>query len=433
VFIFNVQKLLIHPNIPTHQESESHRRDELLNMDLDFIQKLVKPADTKIVMLVMDGVGGIPLELGGPTELEKAFTPNLDRLASKSICGLQTPVGNGITPGSGPGHLSLFGYDPIKYQVGRGVLAAYGIGFDLKSEDVAARGNFCTIDEKGLITDRRAGRIPNEKNKELCKLLCEKINIPGVEVFVETVKEHRFLLVLRGENLFGEIYNTDPQAIGKTPLDPKSYSPKADKIVNIVKEFLDQTRRILDDEKPANMVLLRGFSKKPSWPSFPDVFCMKSAAIAAYPMYRGLARLIGMDLLETGQTISDEFSTLEKNWDDYDFFFVHIKKVDSSGEDGEFNRKVSIIEEVDKEIPRLMKLNPDVIIVTGDHSTPSLLKAHSWHPVPVLIYSQHCRPDNVEKFGERNCVTGGLGPRLPAIDLMPIAMANALRLEKFGA
>jgi len=402
-------------------------------MDLDFIRKLIKPADTKIVFLVMDGLGGLPVNGNKKTELETAHTPNLDSLASKSICGLQLPVGSGITPGSGPGHLSLFGYNPIKYQVGRGVLSALGIDFDLQDQDVAARGNFCTIDKDGKVLDRRAGRIPTEKNQELCKLLYENIDLPGVEVIIETVKEHRFLLVLRGENLSGDLYDTDPQVVGDKPLEPKSFSSDAEKTVKIVKDFTNQTRRILADRNPANMVLLRGFSKKPNWPLFPDVFGLKSAAIAAYPMYRGLAKLIGMTILETGETFTDELLTLEQNWDDFDFFFIHFKKTDSSGEDGDFDRKVAVIEEVDKEIPRIMDLNSDVVIVTGDHSTPSLLKFHSWHPVPVLLYSKYCRVDNVKSFGERACITGGLGPRLPAVDLMPLALANAGHLEKFGA
>jgi len=402
-------------------------------MDLEFTSKIVKKNDKKIVMLVMDGLGGHPIKEDGLTELETAKTPNLDKLAEKSICGLQVPVGNGITPGSGPGHLGLFGYNPIKYQVGRGVLAAMGIGFDLKAEDVAARGNFCTIDEEGKVLDRRAGRIPSEKNKELCKKLCENIDIPGVEVFIETVKEHRFLLVLRGEGLNGELIDTDPQVVGEKPLEPRFKNSAIGKTVDIVKEFLRQAKKILKNEKPANMVLLRGFSQKPNWPSFPEVFKLRSAAIAAYPMYRGLARLIGMDILQTGETVEEEFKTIEEKWNDYDFFFLHVKKTDSYGEDGNFDAKVSVIEKVDSLLPRLMNLNPDVVVVTGDHSTPSLLKSHSWHPVPVLIYSKQCRPDKVKRFGERECITGSIGPRLQAEDLMALAMANALKLEKFGA
>jgi len=401
-------------------------------MEIDFIQKLIKPSDTKIVMLVMDGIGGLPKEENKLTELESANTPNLDNLAEKSICGLQQPVCTGITPGSGPGHLGIFGYNPVKYQVGRGVLAALGTGFDLLPGDVAARGNFCTVNENGCVLDRRAGRISTERNQELCKLL-RSIEIPDVKVFVETVKEHRLLLVLRGEGLSDELNDTDPQEIGKKPLYFKTKSHKSEKTANYVRNFLEQASNVLSDPYPSNMILLRGFSKKPNWPTFEEAFGLKSAAIAAYPMYRGLAKLLGMNILETGTTIKDEFTTLENNWDHYDFFYVHVKKTDSYGEDGNFDRKTSVIEETDMEIPRLLDLNPDVIIVTGDHSTPSLLKAHSWHPVPTILYSKYCRPDKVDHFGERACITGGLGPRFPSVDLIPLALANTKRLEKYGA
>jgi 2,3-bisphosphoglycerate-independent phosphoglycerate mutase len=401
-------------------------------MDLNFISKLKKPADTKIVLLVIDGLGGLPINHDNLTELEAADTPNLDDLASRGICGLQQPVLPGITPGSGPGHLGLFGYDPVKYQVGRGVLSALGIDFDLKPNDVAARGNFCSVDENGLVKDRRADRIPTEKNLELCKLL-RKIELKDTEFFIETVKEYRFLLVIRGEHLSGEIMDTDPQMLGKKPLQPRGLGSDTKRTVNIVSDFVKQAGDALRDQYPANMVLLRGFSKRPNWPTVKDIFGLNCAAIAAYPMYRGLAKLIGMDVLQTGQELKDEFETLKMNWDKYDFFYVHAKKTDSAGEDGDFNRKVLKIEEVDHQIPRLLELDPDVIMVTGDHSTPSLLKYHSWHPVPVLIYSKYCRSDNVHRFGERACMSGGLGPRFPAKELMPIALANAGRLEKFGA
>ena len=402
-------------------------------MDISLIQKLVKPADTKIVLLIMDGIGGLPNENDNCTELESAYTPNLDALAKESICGLQIPISAGMTPGSGPGHLGVFGYDPLTYQVGRGVLAANGIGFDLQDGDIAARGNFCTVDEHGTVTDRRAGRISTEINQKLCTLLQEQINIPNVEVFIKTVKEHRFLLVLRGKNLSGQIKDTDPQEIGKKPFDPVVTDPSAEYTANLISQFIHQTQNILRDQHPANMVLLRGFSEKPCWPQMPECFGLKAAAIAAYPMYRGVAKLIGMDVLETGDQIVDEFNTIKKHWDEYDFFYVHIKKTDSYGEDGDFDKKRSIIEEVDTYIPFLKNLHPDVIVITGDHSTPAKLKAHSWHPVPVMLWSADCRKDGVETFGERACITGGLGPRLPAVDLMPLALANAKRLEKFGA
>jgi len=401
-------------------------------MELDFVRRLVKPAESKIVLLVMDGLGGLPREAGGLTELEAANTPNLDALAVQSICGLHQPVGFGVTPGSGPSHLALFGYDPIRFQIGRGVLEALGVGFDLTSQDVAARGNFCTVDEQGRITDRRAGRISTEKNRELCALL-RQIRLPDVELFVEPVKEYRFLLVLRGEGLSDEVIDTDPQEVGHPPLEPTASSPEAAKTARVVSQFVAEARRVLAGHAPANMVLLRGFSKRPTWPTMAEVFGLRAAAIAAYPMYRGVARLVGMEVLDTGERLEDEFDTLERRWRDFDFFYLHVKRTDSAGEDGDYDRKVALIEEVDAQLPRLLALRPGVVIVTGDHSTPSVLRSHSWHPVPALLWSPHCRPDGVNRFGERACAAGSLGPMIPAVELMPIALANAMRLEKFGA
>jgi len=401
-------------------------------VDLEFIRSLIQPADTKIVFLILDGLGGLPADSNGSTELEAAETPNLDNLAARGICGLHVPVAAGITPGSGPAHLGLFGYDPLKYQVGRGVLSALGIGFDLRSNDVAARGNFCTVDKDGVVTDRRAGRIASEKNRELCALLRE-IELPEVQLFVETVKEYRFLLVLRGDGLSGDIADTDPLQVGRKPLEPRALSAEADQTVQLVDRFVEQAREVLPEQQPANMVLLRGFSKRPDWPLMKEVFGLRAAVLAHYPMYRGVARLVGMEVLDSGETLGDQFAALREHWNDYDFFFVHVKRMDSAGEDGDFRRKAELIEEVDPWVPVLMHLHPDVVVVTGDHSTPSQLKYHSWHPVPVLLWSEHCRTDGVKKFGERACMAGGLGPRLPAVDLMPIALTNALRLVKFGA
>jgi 2,3-bisphosphoglycerate-independent phosphoglycerate mutase len=401
-------------------------------MDYAILRDLIEPSETKIVLLVMDGLGGVPVKKGGATELETADTPILDWLATDGICGLHQPVGPGITPGSGPSHLALFGYDPIEYDVGRGVLAALGIDFALEPTDVVARGNFCTLDDDGRVADRRAGRIPTERNEELCDRL-RQIRLPGVEVFVETVKEYRLLLALRGDGLSGDLSDTDPQEIGEKPLEPKPLSAEAERTAGLVQEFVDQARQVLADQHPANMILLRGFSKLPDWPSFQQVFGLRAAAIAAYPMYRGVAKLVGMEVLETGAEMEEELSVLEDRWHEYDFFFLHVKPMDSAGEDGDFYRKVRLIEVVDALLPRLLKMEPDVLVVTGDHSTPSLLKYHSWHPVPVLLWSEHCRADGVKRFGERACMTGGLGPRIPVVDLMPLALANALRLKKFGA
>jgi len=401
-------------------------------MDLNLIQQLVQPAETKIVLLVMDGLGGLPQEPGGFTELEAANTPNLDALASQGICGLQMPVGPGITPGSGPGHLALFGYDPLKYQVGRGVLSALGIDFDLTRQDIAARGNFCTVDENGVITDRRAGRISTEANIQLCQELSQ-IDLPHVELFVLPVKEHRFLFVLRGEGLSPEITDTDPLDVGKKPLPPRPLSPQATQTAELVEQFVAEAHNILQDHHPANMVLLRGLAQLPDWPNMRTAYGLNAAAIAAYPMYRGVARLLGMHILGTADDMGSELDVLASHWGEFDFFFVHAKHSDSAGEDGDFDRKVQAIEEVDRQVPRMMDLKPDVVVITGDHSTPARLKYHSWHPVPVILWSEYCRPDQVTVFGERACMAGGLGPRLAAVDLMPLALANARRLGKFGA
>lgn len=405
--------------------------------DLDFIRKLVIPSTSKIVLLVIDGLGGLPImRKGGLTELEAARTPKLDALAARSICGLSEPISPGITPGSGPAHLALFGYDPVRYQIGRGVLEALGIDFDLQPSDLAARGNFCTVDAKGMVTDRRAARISTEKCIELSNLL-SGIKLPGVEVLVEPVKEHRFLLVLRGEGLSDELSDSDPKRLGVPPLpiEPKSGAStdhSAKRTARLVSEFVAQAKAILANHHPANMILLRGFAKRPQWPTMEEAYGLKAAAIATYPMYRGVAKLVGMEALEAGETTAEEFKNLTENYDQYDFFFLHIKKTDSAGEDGDFDRKVAIIEDVDNNIPSLLKLGAEVIIVTGDHSTPALLRSHSWHPVPLLLYSKHCRPDAVKEFSERACATGALG-RFPAVEIMPLALANAGRLVRFGA
>jgi len=401
-------------------------------MDFDVLRELIRPSETKIVFAVIDGLGGLPSLQKGLTELEAAHTPHLDALARESICGLHQPVATGITPGSGPGHLGLFGYEPLRYRVGRGVLSALGIGFDLKWEDVAARGNFCTLDDRGQVVDRRAGRISSKRNRELCDQL-RNIQVEGVEVFVETVKEHRFLLVLRGEMLSGDVSDTDPQQTGKPPRDPVPLSEDARKTSDVVNRFADHARHVLAENHSANMVLLRGFSKKPEWPQMGEIFGVKPAVIAGYPMYRGLGRLIGMEVIQTGEEFDEELQSLKENWDGYDFFFIHAKPADSAGEDGDFDRKVSWIEHFDERVPQILSLKPDVLVVTGDHSTPSVMKSHSWHPVPVLLRASTCRRDPVERFSETACLAGGLGPRLPAADLMPLALAHARRLEKFGA
>ncbi len=400
-------------------------------MDLDLIQSLAVPGTTKIVLLSADGLGGFPDPATGLSELETARIPHLDALARRGSCGLLRHVAPGITPGSGPGHLGLFGYEPLRYPVGRGVLEALGIDFDLRAGDVAARGNFCTLDAAGNISDRRAGRISTERCAALVDRL-RRIRVPGAEIIVEPVKEHRFVLVLRGTGLSGRLSETDPQALDRPPLPVQAQAPEARETAELVNRFVAEARPLLADAAPANMVLLRGFDQRPALPRFPEVYALRAAAIAAYPMYRGLARLVGMDVLKTGSTFADEIATLRAHWDAYDFLFLHYKDTDKAGEDGDFPGKVAALERLDAALPAIEALNPDVLVVSGDHASPAVLRAHSWHPVPVVLAGRYALPDAVERFTERACSTGSFGT-LPAHDLMPLVLAHALRLTKYGA
>ena len=398
----------------------------------DLIRQLREDNTTKIVMLVADGLGGLPIEPGGPTELEAANTPNLDRLAAEGTVGLSIPVALGIAPGSGPGHLGLFGYDPLKHDIGRGVLEALGIGVEVGPKDVAIRGNFCTIDADGKVTDRRAGRIPTET----CVKLVEKlraITIEGVETLVEPVREYRLVVRFRGDGLGDDVADTDPLSTGLHTLEPKAGSAGSEKTARVAAEFLRRAKEILKDERPANYLMMRGFANFPRIDTMEAVYGLRSVAIAVYPMYRGLAKLVGMTVVDPGKTVADQMDSLKENWEKFDFFFVHYKYTDSTGEDGNFARKVEMIEALDAEIPKISALKPDVLIVTGDHSTPSRMKSHSFHPVPLLISAPATvRPDFVTSFGERPCLQGGLGQIL-AKEIMALAMAHAGRLQKFGA
>jgi 2,3-bisphosphoglycerate-independent phosphoglycerate mutase len=402
------------------------------SMNTNFLSKLITPARTKLVMLVLDGLGGLPRQVGGKTELETAQTPNLDTLAEMSSLGLTIPVTSGVTPGSGPGHLALFGYDPIEYEIGRGAMEALGVDFELGPNDLAARGNYCCLDADGLISDRRAGRIDTSVNQKLSKMLSE-IKLEGAQVFVEPVKEHRFALILRSSGLSDGLSETDPQKTGVPPLPACANDQESKKAAHLVNQFITAAHKVLADRYPANGILLRGFAKLPELPKFQEKYGLNPAAIAVNGMYRGVARLVGMQVLELGgPTLDDELSALEKNWQQYDFFYLHVKKTDTYGENGDFEGKVKAIEEVDTLIPRILALRPDVVIVCGDHSSPAVLKFHSWHPVPLLIWSPFVRPDGIAEFGERACTHGSLGI-IPATSIMPIALANAMRLIKYGA
>jgi len=397
----------------------------------DLVRSLHTKNNTKIVMLVADGLGGLPVEPGGPTALEAAKTPNLDDLARKGILGSLIPVRPGITPCSGPGHLGLFGYDPVKYLIGRGVLEATGIGFSVGPADVALRCNFCTLDEAGNVIDRRAGGIPTDQSAPLAMSL-RAVKIPGVEVFVEPVKEHRFVVVFRAKGLGGNVDDTDPQQEGVPALAPVAHDEPSRKTADVAAEFIKQATKLLASQPKANGLLMRGFSKRLALPTYEEVYGLRAAAIAVYPMYKGLAELVGMKVVGSPSTLEEEIDVLAKSWGDYDFFFVHFKYTDSRGEDGDFQGKVKMIEQFDSIVPRVTALKPDVLVVTGDHSTPSALGSHSWHPVPTLLVGPHCRPDGCTTFGERSALAGGLG-HFEAVHLMPLVLANAGRLGKYGA
>jgi len=400
----------------------------------DLVRSLKEPATTKIVLLVADGLGGLPSSPHGRTELETANTPNLDAAAREGVSGLSQPVLPGITPGSGPGHLGLFGYDPLEYQIGRGILEALGINFAVGPRDVAIRGNFCTVGPDGLIIDRRAGRPTTERCVAMCQKLAQ-IRVPGVDIFVEPVREHRFVLVIRGsenDQLGDRVNDTDPQQTGVPALAAEGADAASQRTAHFANLFVAEAARVLHDDAPTNMVTLRGFARYPRIETMQELYGLKPVAIAVYPMYKGLARLVGMDIADAGSTLGDQIETLKQLWSQYDFFFLHYKYTDSTGEDGNFAAKVQMIERLDAELPKIRALNPDVLIVTGDHSTPSKLRSHSWHPVPTLLVADTCRPDGLTEFGERACLRGGLG-HFPAKYLMLLAMAHAGRLGKYGA
>ena len=397
----------------------------------DLLQTLKVKNEKKIVVLVMDGLGGLPLERNGLTELEKAKTPNLDALAADAETGTLHPIDYGITPGSAPGHFSLFGYDPLRYEIGRGVIAAMGIAFPMKPGDVAARMNFATKDENGNITDRRAGRIPTEKSTELCKKL-EGIEIEDVEIMVKPVKDHRACVVFRGPGLEDKVDDTDTQQTGVPPLKATASDEGSKKTARIANAFVEEVNARLSGLTPANSLLLRGFAALPHIPSMNERFGLDPVCIAVYPDYKGISRLLDMKIVEGMHDLSEQLKALSANWADHDFFFVHHKYTDSTGEDGNYAAKVEQIEKVDAIIPQILEMNPDVFIVVGDHSTPSKVAAHSYHPVPFLIRGEDQRIDGVKSFGERACTAGSFA-NMPGLKLMNLALAYSDKLIKFGA
>jgi 2,3-bisphosphoglycerate-independent phosphoglycerate mutase len=407
-------------------------------MNLDTLySELTLKTTAKLVLLVLDGVGDLATrDQGYLTPLEAAATPNLDAISKGSAQGRMIPVAPGITPGSGPGHLALFGYDPLEFEVGRGVIEALGLGLDLKAGDIAARANFCTLDAKGIVTDRRAGRIDTSVCEELCALLSRKVKeVGGAEVVIKPGKGHRFVVLFRGSGLEGPLTDADPHREGLPiptvkAVDPKSL--KAKKAANLVAEFYEAALPIIAKKSPANGFLLRGIAHQPAIPAFHDRYGLRPGCIAVYPMYKGLAQLVGMAKLEGPQTIAEQFARYLADYDNYDFFFIHYKYTDMHGEDGNFAAKRKAIEEVDAALPILFQKRPDVLAITGDHSTPCLMKGHSWHPQPLLLNSSCCGSDKLDRFTETGANSGSLGI-FPAKFLIRLMQANAKMFDKFGA
>ncbi|MGI9023952.1 MAG: 2,3-bisphosphoglycerate-independent phosphoglycerate mutase [Acidimicrobiales bacterium] len=395
------------------------------------LKSLLQPADTRIMLVVMDGLGGYA-DADRGSELEEAATPNLDRMAAAGSTGLLEPVGAGITPGSGPAHLALFGYDPFEFVLGRGALSAAGLEVELKPGDVAARANLATLDGDGKIVDRRAGRPSDAEGAEIVELLRGAVKIDGIDVTFAHEAQHRVLVVLRGEGLSADLTDTDPQAVGVAPRAANARRPEAERAAEIVAELDRQVRDALAGRDKANCLLLRGFDSHQELPSMSDRYGLTPAAVAVYPMYRGLARLVGMDVLGPAADLSAQLTLVADHWTTHDYFFVHHKGPDSAGEDGDFGAKVAAIEALDGATPHLLSLEPDWVVATGDHATPSQMAAHSWHPVPALLWGPRAGRDSVDTFGETACLGGALGRR-PAADLMTIMLANAGRLAKYGA
>ena len=399
--------------------------------DPALLQSLAQPAQTKLVLLVLDGLGGMPREAGGPTELEAASTPNLDRLAAEGQAGLSQPIGLGITPGSGPGHLALFGYDPVASNIGRGALSALGLGLRLDAGDLGVRLNFCTLDDEGIVVDRRAGRIDTRINQALVSRL-NGIGIPGVELEFTTESQHRAVLIIRGAYLSPAVQETDPQAVGVAPLEPEPLTATAQHTSAVLRLVTEAVRECIGSEAPANFVLMRGYAGLPELESLTSLYGLRAACLATYPMYKGLARVAGMAVVDGVDSADEQMAALAEVWNQYDYFFIHHKAPDARGEDGDFDAKAAAIEEMDRRLPALLELRPDVLVVTGDHSTPSLLRQHSWHPVPCLFWGGCVLPDTVERFGERACGQGSLGV-FPAQTIMGLMLAHGGRLQKFGA
>jgi 2,3-bisphosphoglycerate-independent phosphoglycerate mutase len=400
------------------------------------LPQIARRTDSRIVFIVLDGLGGVLGE--APTALQASKHPNLDALASRSALGRHIAVAHGVTGGSGPGHFAIFGYDPLGLDVGRGLLEALGVGVDVRPGDVAIRGNYCTVDDQGILVDRRAGRIPTDQSAALTAMLATAMEqIEGARVEMHPGLQHRFAAVLRGTDLGADVADTDPQVKGVPPLLARARHARSGKTARIANAIVERAREVLGDRDVANSILLRGFSSRPDVLTLAELALLRPCAIAAYPAYRGVAAILGMDLIDgVGPTssIADEVDALERVWNDgYDFFFLHVEATDSAGVDGDEERKGRVIEDFDAQLARIVALEPDVIVVTGEHSTPGPLAGHSWHPVPLLISGPWTESKGAARFDEVSCHEGRLGCAFPAPAILRMAMAQAGKLAKYGA
>lgn len=407
----------------------------------ELYSRLARPSDGRMLLLVLDGLGDVRTAAQPETALERARTPNLDELARRSSLGRTLPVAYGVTPGSGPGHLALFGYDPLSPEadIGRGALEAMGMGIDVAPGDVVARGNFATADAAGNLTDRRAGRIPTAEGLRLCAAINAHLatapSVPGLTAQVFPGEGYRFVLRLRGPGLSADLEDTDPQLLGVPPLPPKASGSSAGLMVERLAKILPTIGAALIREPRANRFLLRGFASLPHLPSLDTLYGLDAECFAGYPLYRGVSKAVGMTVADCGKSVAETFSAAAAGFGARDFTFVHVKGTDQAGEDGNLAAKAAVIEEVDRELPKLLAaldVEKDVIAITGDHSTPAPMKAHSWHPVPVLLAAPHAFADGLPRFTEATTIHGHLGT-FPAMNLLGLMLAHAGRLEKFGA
>ena len=404
----------------------------------------------KVVLVIIDGLGDRPIsELKDQTPLEAANTPNLDYFATNGITGIMNAIDVGIRPGSDTSHLAIFGYDPETHYTGRGIFEAAGIGMELKKGDIALRGNFATVTEDLIIVDRRAGRIENVSK------LADALNgmkIDGVRFFVKAGVMHRAGVVLRGSNLSHMVSDNDPHEVGVKVKQVKALdnTEEAKFTASVINKFLEEAHKILKEHEvnkkrrkerllEANYILLRGASKLTHFEPFEKKYKLKACCIAGAGLYKGIAKVLGMDVLQvkgaTGTANTDinaKFIAAKKALAKYDFVFVHIKYADNYAEDGNVFGKLKFIEKIDDALIHLIGIKDTLIVITADHSTPCKLKAHSGDPVPIVMFGEGVRTDKVKEFNERSCMQGGLG-RIKGKDLMNEILNLIGKAKLYGA